>query len=88
MFARIGTIALAVVALGFAAAAATYIRYESFDPCDWMVHDEARGSSLPRAVVRAHIQARFLLQGVRQPDAYQCLQAWWKFRADNIPKGS
>ena len=85
---RISTTGLLLTVAIVAAAIATWTRYESFDPCVWMEHDAAKESSLPRAVVRAKIEAGFLLRGVRKPDPYQCLQAWWKFRADNLPNGS
>lgn len=88
IFGRITTAVLLLAAAAIAAAVATYSRYQSFDPCVWMEQDAAKESSLPRAVVRAKIEAGFLMQGIRNPDAYQCLRAWWKFRADNLPNGS
>ena len=69
-----------------AAAIATYGRYESFDPCVWMEQDLATRSGLPRLVVRGRIHAGFLMEGIGDPGATQCLQAWWKFRAEGMPK--
>ncbi|MEX0923282.1 MAG: hypothetical protein WD489_10200 [Rhodovibrionaceae bacterium] len=71
-------------ALLLAAAAATYARYESFDPCVWIEQDLAAENGLPRLVVRARIQAEFLLRGIADPDAADCLLAWWDFRADGL----
>ena len=88
MYGRMKMVAVGLVAIGLAAAIATWSRYESFDPCVWMEQDLARDSNLPRLAIRARIQAEFLLRGIGNPGPYQCLQAWWKFRADNLPKGS
>jgi hypothetical protein len=85
MFARMTTAGLLLSAALIAATIATWSRYESFDPCVWMEQDAAKDSGLPRAVVHARIQARFLLHGIRTPDGYQCLTAWWTFRANNPP---
>jgi hypothetical protein len=84
----ITTAAVLCAVAAIAAAIATWSRYESFDPCVWMEQDAARESRLPRAVVRAKIRGEFLLRGIGNPDSYQCLQAWWKFRADNLPDES
>lgn len=73
------------IALG-AAVAATYARYGSFDPCEWMEQDLAARSGLPRLAVRARIRAQFLLEGVAAPDAGQCILAWWEFRAEGVPE--
>lgn len=72
----------AVAVAGIAATIATYSRYESFDPCVWMEQDMAHQSRLPRVVMQGRIRADFLIQGVSNPDRYQCLTAWWKFRAN------
>ncbi len=73
-----------LVAMVTAASAATYARYESFDPCIWMEQDLAADSGLPVVVTRARIQAEFLLRGIADPDAADCLFAWWEFRADGL----
>jgi len=88
MYAGVKTVGVGLMAIGLAASIATWSRYESFDPCMWMEQDLAKESSLPRLAVRARIQAEFLLRGIRSPGPYQCLQAWWKFRADNLPNRS
>ena len=69
-------------ALSFAAATATFARYESFDPCVWLEHDLAEQTGLPRMVAQAQIQAEFFVEGVTNPSAKQCLFAWWDVRAD------
>ena len=74
--------ALLVLGLALAATVATYVRYESLDPCDWMERDMARQSGLPRLVVRARIHAEFLLEGITEPSATECLSSWWEFRAE------
>lgn len=72
-----------------AAALATYVRYQSFDPCVWMEQDLAAKSGLPRLVARGRIQAQFLVEGVIEPDVGECITAWWDLRADGVPpKGS
>jgi hypothetical protein len=76
------SILLIVIAIVFAASMATYARYESFDPCDWLQHDLARQSGLPLVVVQAQIRASFLLRGITQPGAYDCLDAWWTLRRE------
>ena len=70
-----------------AAAIATYARYGSFDPCQWMEQELAQESGLPRLVVRARIHGEFLLQGIADPYAGECITAWWDYRADGLPKG-
>ncbi len=76
--------ALLVVGLALAATAATYVRYESLDPCDWMERDMAQQSGLPLLVVRARITAEFLLEGITDPSATDCLARWWEIRAEGV----
>lgn len=80
--------ALLVIALAAAATVATYVRYESLDPCDWMEQDMARQSALPLLVVRARIRAEFLLEGITEPTATDCLSRWWEIRAEGLGQGS
>ncbi len=80
--------ALIAIALFGAASAATYVRYESLDPCDWMVHDLARKSNLPRFIIEAKVRADFMLEGITDPSPYECLSAWWKLRADDAAAAS
>ena len=82
------TAALASLAIMVAAVIATYVRYESFDPCRWMEQDLASESGQPRLVVRARIQGRFLIDGVTNPDLGQCIMAWWKTRVDGLREDS
>ena len=74
--------ALLVVGLALAAPIATYVRYESLDPCDWMERDMARQSGLPLLVVRTRLRAEFLLEGITEPSATECLSRWWEIRAE------
>lgn len=82
------TIAPATVGIVLAAIIATYIRYQSFDPCAWMEQDLASQSGLPRLVVKARIQTRFLIHGITDPDVGQCIMAWWELRSDGLLEGS
>ena len=86
--ARLKNVLLFSVLLALAAGIATYLRYGSFDPCDWMEQDLAERSGSPRLVARAQIQARFLLDGISDPDLRQCTLAWWEARAEDLPDGS
>jgi hypothetical protein len=79
------TFLIAALAAALAAAAATWARYESFSPCDWMEHDLAASTGLPRLVVTARVRAQFLIEGVTDPDMTRCILAWWRFRADGLP---
>ena len=82
------TFSLAGILILLAAAVATYGRYGSYDPCQWMETDMVKSSGLPHLVVRARIKAHFLVDGVTNPDLGQCLMGWWKSRADGLPGGS
>lgn len=79
-------VALAIPVLLVMAVIATYARYESLDPCDWMVHDLADHYGLPRVVAEARIRAGFLLDGITEPDAGDCLLEWWDWRSEGIPE--
>ncbi len=78
----------ASVMLTFAASAATYIQYRSFDPCVWMEQDIAEDSGLPRLAAKARIKSQFLIDGIVHPDTRQCVLAWWEFRAGTSSGGS
>ena len=69
-----------------AASIATYARYGSFDPCDWMAQDLSQHSNLPHLVAEAKIRGEFLIRGVTDPNFGQCTTAWWKYRAEEAPK--
>ncbi|WP_282607600.1 hypothetical protein [Pelagibius sp. Alg239-R121] len=75
-----------VVGLLAIAAAATFFRYESFSPCDWIEADMVEASDQPLLVVQSRIKARFLLDGIVSPDYGDCLLSWWQFRLDGIPE--
>jgi len=65
-----------------AASAATWWRFQSFDPCIWMEKEIAEQSSLPFVVAEARVKAEFLLRGITEPSAAQCVGAWWRFRME------
>lgn len=79
---------LVLVVAVASAAAATYSRYESFSPCVWIEHDQAEATGLPRLVLRGRLQAEFLMRGIRNPDAVDCLLTWWDFRREGAAHGS
>ena len=76
---------LIVIGLAIAATIATYARYESLNPCDWMERDLARQTGLPPLVVRVRIRGAFLIDGITDPGPYDCIMAWWEFRAEGLP---
>jgi hypothetical protein len=78
--------AVIVAGLLAAAAVATYARYESLDPCDWMEQDLVAQSGLPAVAVEIRIRAAFLLDGVTEPDAGDCLVKWWEWRREGLPQ--
>lgn len=78
----------AALALLFAASTATYIQYQSFDPCNWMEQDLASDGRLSRLAAKARVRGQFLVQGITDPGAGQCVMAWWEFRADHPASGS
>lgn len=77
--------AVIVAGLLLAAAVATYARYQSLHPCDWMRRDLAAHSSLPAVAVELRIGAAFLLEGITDPDAGDCLVKWWEWRREGVP---
>ena len=77
-----------VVVLALAAAGATWYRYQSFSPCDWMAQDLEAQTGMPSLVVQARIKAYFLLDGVTDPGAMECLFAWWDVRQEGLPPES
>ncbi|MDJ0949118.1 MAG: hypothetical protein QNJ94_09370 [Alphaproteobacteria bacterium] len=79
---------LAVFLAVVAASVVTFVRYESFSPCVWMEQDLAEQSGLPVLVVQSRIRAGFLIEGVVDPDPYDCVLAWWRFRAEGLPEES
>jgi hypothetical protein len=76
-----------LVVLLIAACAATYARYGSLSPCDWMERDLAQQSDLPLVALQARIRAEFLLDGVTDPGPQECLFKWWKLRQDGLESG-
>lgn len=82
MTSRIGTILAVGVLLLLAAGVATWLRYGTFDPCDWAEIDLAQATGWPRLAARADIRGRMLLDGIAEPDTRTCLLAWWDVRAN------
>ena len=74
-----------IIALGLllAAVVATYVRYQSLDPCDWLERDMAQRIGVPGLVVRGRIRAQFLIQGIADPRPTDCLTDWWSFRSES-----
>lgn len=70
-----------------AATVATYVRYQSFDACDWIAQDMAGQTSLPVAVWEGKVRAEFLLRGITNPDPGDCILAWWEERAVTAKNG-
>ena len=70
-----------------AAVVATYARYQSLDPCDWMMRDLTESSSLPDIVVEARVRSAFLLDGITEPMSTDCLTGWWQLRSEMLPQG-
>ena len=77
-----------VVTAGLAAAAsaATYARYESLHPCDWLERDMTHAMEMPEIVVEARIRAAFLLRGITEPGPSECLTKWWDLKAELVPE--
>ncbi len=66
------------------AVGATYYRYQSLSPCDWIERDLILQTGLPELVIQAKIKAEFLLQGIAEPSPSQCLVEWWRVRRESI----
>ena len=64
------------------AAVGTFVRYGSYDTCDWLVTDTASTYRLSPTAAEARARADLLLRGVVDPDAMDCLHAWWRVRRD------
>jgi hypothetical protein len=73
---------LLIAGLAGAATVATYVRYESLNPCDWLVRDGTSQSGLPALAEEARIRAAFLLRGIAEPGPTDCLEAWWRLRSE------
>ncbi|MGH6945902.1 MAG: hypothetical protein ACREDZ_01125 [Kiloniellales bacterium] len=88
MTSRFGTILAVCVILLLAAGAATWLRYGSFDPCDWAEIDLAEETGWPRIAARADIRGRMLLDGIAEPGVHACLMSWWDIRANGAAAAS
>lgn len=78
---------LIAVGLSMAAVVATLVRYESLDPCVWLVHDAADQSGLPMLAEEARIRTEFLVRGITEPGAGECLGSWWRLRFEGANAG-
>jgi len=85
---RLVTILVVVLLLLGAASVATYARYQSFSPCDWMEQDLVEHLGRPLLVVQASIRATFLMQGIVDPSPQECLVEWWRLRRNGFGPGS
>ncbi len=81
---RLASLLTALVLLVAAAAGATYWRYQSLDPCDWMEQDLAENFCLTALVVEAKIRASFLIRGIVDPGPADCLLEWWRLRREGL----
>ena len=79
---RLRALAVFLLLVVLAGAGATYYRYRSLDPCDWMLQDLTAHFGLPSAVIEAKIRAEFLLQGIVEPSPRDCLFEWWRLRRE------
>ncbi len=77
-----------VVVLGLAAVIATFARYESLDPCEGLEQDMTRALGMPPIVAQARIRASFLFRGIVEPTSRECLDDWWRLKADGLPDDS
>lgn len=71
-----------VAGAAVAAVVATWVRYDSLHPCDWLERDVAKRFGVPPLVAEAKVRAEFLVSGVTEPSAGNCLTAWWDFKAN------
>ena len=74
-----------VAVLGLAAVIATFVRYQSFDPCEWLEQDMTRALGMPPIVAQARIRAGFMFRGIVEPTAGECLDDWWRLKAEGLP---
>ena len=75
---------LIVSGILIASTIATYGRYKSLNPCDWMEQDLAQRSNLPLIVLQGQIRANFLLKGITAPGPYECIVEWWHLRQTGV----
>ncbi|MGE0254396.1 MAG: hypothetical protein AB7N54_08840 [Alphaproteobacteria bacterium] len=71
-----------VVVLLLLAAGATWVRYGSLSPCDWMVTDLAEQLNVPEGVAALKIRTDLALRGITDPKPGECLVEWWRIRID------
>ena len=63
-------------------AVGTFVRYGSYDTCDWLVVDTAKHYDLSETAAEARARADLLVRGIVAPDTVDCLHAWWRVRRD------
>lgn len=75
-----------VAVLMVMAVTATQARYGSLDPCEWTIRDMATKTDQPEVLIRARVRGLFMIEGVVNPDYFDCLRGWWAFRLDELPE--
>ena len=75
-------VALIAVAVG-----GTLFRYGSLHPCEWLEQDTIETSGVRPVVAQAQIRATFMVHGIAEPGAYDCLRHWWRLKADGKLSG-
>ncbi len=83
---RLGTFVILLVVFLLAGSVATLVEYGSLHPCSWLRTDASRESELPDALVEARLRAIFLLRGVTNPGATDCVTEWWRVRRRGLPE--
>ena len=66
------------------AVGATFWRYDSLHPCDWLQKDMVEASGEPELWVEIRIKALFLLDGITEPTVKDCLNGWWNYRLEQL----
>jgi hypothetical protein len=79
-------ILLLILGLIAAAVVATFVRYQSLHPCDWLEKDMTAASEMPEIWVIARLRARFLVEGITDPGVLDCIEGWWSFRIEELEK--
>ena len=83
MASRILKLFVIVLIIILIAIGATWVRYQSLNPCVWLHRDISQRYNLPALMITAQVNAVFLLHGITTPTTGQCLYAWWKHRFEN-----
>ena len=46
----------------------------------------ARALGMPPIVAQARIRAGFVFQGIVEPTSRECLDEWWRLKAEGLPE--